>query len=221
MLVYCPRKLKFDLKSPFTLISCFSLIRNGNEWWRLRSSLQKNISKPVYIRKFITSTNGILTEFVDALEGSGESPIDIERYLANLNLECKCLADQIGDYDEWMILTTTRFPPVIVQLTFGVRFNALAKEELRRESNSLSLVAAAYEANSLTLKLDQLPLWKIWPTKTYQRYTKCMDVLHVEGANLLRMWQDRAEKGIGEQCLMDDYAKDSNLTKKGECKWCK
>lgn len=181
--------------------------------------MQKNISKPVYIRKFISSTNGILTEFVDALEGSGENPIDIERYLANLNLECKYLDDPIGEYDEWMILTTTRFPPVIVQLTFGVRFNALAKEELRRESCSSSLVAAAYEANSLTLKLDQqLPLWKIWPTETYQRYSKCMDLLHVEGGKLLRMWQERAEMGIGEQCLMDDYAKDSNLTKKGEWK---
>lgn len=97
---------------------------------------------------------------------------------------------------------------MIVFLTFGIRFNALTKD-----SNSSSLVAAAYEANSLTLKLDQqLPVWKIWRTPRYLRYSACMDMLHVEAADLLRRW----EKGTGTKCLMDDYATDTNLTKKGE-----
>lgn len=104
-----------------------------------------------------------------------------------------------------------------MHLAFGVRFNALAKDELRLDSCSSSLIAAAYEANSLTLKLDQqLPLWRIWPTATYQKYSRCMDVLNEEGSKLMRKWQSRAEEDIGERCLMDDYARDSNLTRKGE-----
>lgn len=104
-----------------------------------------------------------------------------------------------------------------MHLSFGVRFNALAKDELRTDSCSSSLIAAAYEANSLTLKLDQqLPLWRIWPTATYQKYSRCMDVLNEEGSKLMRKWQSRAEHDIGERCLMDDYARDSNLTRKGE-----
>lgn len=101
---------------------------------------------------------------------------------------------------------------MIVNLTFGVRFNALSTEELQPGSRSSSLVFAAYEANSLTLKLDQqLPIWRIWSTDTYRRYSRCMDKLHVEGADLMKRW----EMGTGKMCLMDDYTTDSNLTKKG------
>lgn len=68
------------------LIEIDSLQRNGPEWWRLRSALQKNLSKPVYIRQFIDSTNAILNDLVQAIDGVTQ-PMDIERYLANLNLE--------------------------------------------------------------------------------------------------------------------------------------
>lgn len=70
----------------------FLILRNGDEWWRLRSALQKNLSRPIYIRQFIESTNEILQEFVESVEQitttTGE-PVDIEPYLANLNLERK------------------------------------------------------------------------------------------------------------------------------------
>lgn len=106
------------------------------------------------------------------------------------------------------------FSPVIVHATFGVRTNALTKEELRPDSHSSALIAAAYEANSLTLKLDQqLPVWKIWHTPLYQRYERCLDLLHVEGERLLKRWRDNKEV---ERCLMDDYVKEPTLTEKGE-----
>lgn len=87
MLVYCPRKAVINDWTRHDTTTLLSLYSNGSEWWRLRSSLQKNISKPVYIRQFITSTNDILGEFVEALGKSATEPVDIERYLGQLNLE--------------------------------------------------------------------------------------------------------------------------------------
>lgn len=149
---------------------------------------------------------------MDALEAvHQQSPIDIESYLGNLNLERRSPVYLRISFAKQLI--SILFPPVIVLLTFGIRFNALAKDELGRDSYSSSLVAAAYEANSLTLKLDQqLPVWKIWSTPMYLRYSSCMDMMHVEAADLLRRW----ERGTGAKCLMDDYARDPNLTKNGE-----
>lgn len=105
-----------------------------------------------------------------------------------------------------------RIHPVIVYATFGVRTNALTKEELRPDSYSSALIAAAYEANSLTLQLDQqLPVWKIWHTPLYQRYERCLDLLHAEGKSLLQRWR---ENQGAVPCLMDDYVKEPTLTEK-------
>lgn len=92
---------------------------------------------------------------------------------------------------------------------------SITTTELSPKSYSSSVVAAAYEANSLTLKLDeQLPIWKLWKTEPYRRYEKCINFLHQEGESLLKQWENLSEEKRA-RCLMDDYAQDSNLTRKG------
>lgn len=67
------------------------------------------------------------------------------------------------------------------------------------------------------MKLDaQIPFWKIWNTKMYCQLVECMELLDDEGKKLLREWEERAAKGVGLPCLMDDYAKEPTLTRKGE-----
>lgn len=113
-------------------------------------------------------------------------------------------------FTQWII-----YVPVIVYLTFGIRMGSLTATELCPNSYSSSVVAAAYEANSLTLKLDeQLPIWKLRKTETYLKFEKCIDFLHQEGESLLKRWEKLADDER-VRCLMDDYKQDPNLTRKG------
>ena len=104
---------------------------------------------------------------------------------------------------------------MLIHLTFGLRMNAITAKELRPDSLSSSLIFASYEANSLFLPLDQSPLWKLWKTPMYEKLCGHMDTLHDGGVHLLNAWAERVEKGQGVECLMDHYARDEKLTRKG------
>lgn len=66
-------------------------IRNGPEWWRIRSEFQKGLSSPTNVRSFLPDTDDITTEFSNKLQATkdGEDIPDFLEILSRLNLERK------------------------------------------------------------------------------------------------------------------------------------
>lgn len=60
--------------------------RNGAEWWRLRSELQKEISAPKSVRSFLPEVDEVTKEFLEFLPKAEN--VDMLPKLARLNLEC-------------------------------------------------------------------------------------------------------------------------------------
>jgi cytochrome P450 len=67
-------------------------IRNGPEWWRLRSEFQQGLSRPQSVRLYLPQTDKIIQEFISHLKlwtkSAGESH-DFSDELSRLFLECK------------------------------------------------------------------------------------------------------------------------------------
>lgn len=63
--------------------------RNGPEWWRLRSELQKEVSAPKSVRSFLLEVDEVTKEFLQFIPKNEN--IDILPKLTRLNLECKYL----------------------------------------------------------------------------------------------------------------------------------
>lgn len=47
------------------LIVCFLYIRNGPEWWRLRSEFQQGLSRPQSVKLYLPEIDQVIQEFVD------------------------------------------------------------------------------------------------------------------------------------------------------------
>lgn len=76
----------------FVLIQTyFDDFRNGDEWWRLRSELQKGLSSPTHVKQFLSQTDDITREFISHLNvtNPNETVPDLLPELARLNLERK------------------------------------------------------------------------------------------------------------------------------------
>lgn len=80
------------LYSDYLLIETFLCIRNGPEWWRLRSEFQQGLSRPQSVRLYLPLTDKIIQEFIDHLKiwtkSAGEYH-DFSDELSRLFLECK------------------------------------------------------------------------------------------------------------------------------------
>lgn len=64
---------------------------NGDEWWRLRSELQKGLSSPNHVKQFLSHSDVITKEFIVQIKPAvaGEEVPDVLPELSRLNLECK------------------------------------------------------------------------------------------------------------------------------------
>jgi hypothetical protein len=67
-------------------------IRNGPEWWRLRSAFQRDLSRPQSVRLYLSQTDLIIQEFIDHLKIWTKSATEFRDFsdeLSRLFLECK------------------------------------------------------------------------------------------------------------------------------------
>lgn len=63
---------------------------NGEEWWKLRSELQKGLSSPKNVRNFLPIADEVIKEFIDEIRINDKNGliIDFLPELERLNLEC-------------------------------------------------------------------------------------------------------------------------------------
>lgn len=62
------------------------MARNGEEWWNIRSELQKGLSSPQHVKCFLSNADQITREFIK--ESVKDSNKDFLEELSRLNLEC-------------------------------------------------------------------------------------------------------------------------------------
>ena len=67
------------------------VVRNGAEWWRLRSEFQHGLSRPQNVRSYLPQTDEIIQEFVNQCKEWPRSADDTDFLveLSRLFLECK------------------------------------------------------------------------------------------------------------------------------------
>lgn len=62
---------------------------NGEEWWQLRSELQKGLSAPQNVRNFLQLADDVTLDFLDACVHDHFFIPDFLPALDRLNLECE------------------------------------------------------------------------------------------------------------------------------------
>ncbi|XP_059062136.1 cytochrome P450 302a1, mitochondrial-like [Achroia grisella] len=130
------------------------LSTNGPEWWRLRSTFQKNFTGPESIKSYIKTTDCIVKEFINWIKRRKVSANDdFLYYLNRLNLE------------------------VIGAVAFNERFQSFAPSEEYTNSRSSKIIAAAFGSNSGIMKLDKGFLWKFFNTPLYKKLVESQDFL--------------------------------------------
>lgn len=68
--------------------ACFSFFRNGSEWWRLRSTFQKNFTAPQSVKEHVTDTDAVVQDLVRYVKDFNiSSKDDFLESLNRLNLE--------------------------------------------------------------------------------------------------------------------------------------
>ncbi|XP_044726569.1 cytochrome P450 302a1, mitochondrial-like [Chrysoperla carnea] len=139
-------KFRMDRKHIYN--SAGLLPTNGPEWYRLRSAIQKKISRVQNIKKYISSTNDVVNEFCQHIVELNTNRIVQNCYLpefSRLSLELTCL------------------------VVFDERLNGFTKTELKENSTSSKLLQAAFDTNSSILGTDNGPqLWKYFDTPLYK-----------------------------------------------------
>nr|AID54852.1 cytochrome P450 CYP302A1 [Helicoverpa armigera] len=138
------------------------LSTNGPEWWRLRSTFQKNFTSPQSVKNHIESTDSIVTEFVQWLKQINITHNeDFLPYLNRLNLE------------------------VIATVAFNERFNSFSSEEQDLNSRSSKTIAAAFGSNSGIMKLDKGFMWKLFKTPLYKQLADSQEYLEKVSTEIL------------------------------------
>ena len=117
---------------------------NGAEWWSLRQSAQKPLSKT---ELYLQDMDDIAKEFVKMISETDEDTFRNENFL-----------EELKKY----------FLEVAGMFTLGVRLHAIRKS-LSNTSVPYKLIDAAFSTNSNILPTDNgLMLWKLFETKHYK-----------------------------------------------------
>ncbi|CAB3243679.1 unnamed protein product [Arctia plantaginis] len=168
------------------------LCTNGPEWWRLRSKFQKKFTSPQSVKSFVTSTDGIVTEFIKWIEAKKVSHSeDFLPYLNKLNLE------------------------VIGMVAFNERFRSFSPEEQESGSRSNKLIEAAFGSNAGIMKLDQGFLWKYVKTPLYKKLYDSQEYLEKESSKIFLNKANFFEKeSCSENSLLTSFLQQPDLDMK-------
>ncbi|KAL1498363.1 hypothetical protein ABEB36_009175 [Hypothenemus hampei] len=137
---------KFRLDRPNVYNSGGLLPTNGPEWYRLRKNFQRGLSGPVAVKRFLSGSDNIISEWIERIESIKTKPnVNYLPELSRLFLELTGLT------------------------SLDIRLNSFSNEELNKNSRSSKLIKSALLTNSCILKLDNGPqLWKKFNTPMYK-----------------------------------------------------
>lgn len=169
------------------IITYFIIFRNGDEWHKLRSSLQKGFSTNDALYKFISYTNEVAEEFVQKLPFRADSNSIIGNFF-----------DELERYSM----------EVMYYIVFGIRMNSFT--EIERKSNSVSskLIKATKDHFLSIARTDQFPhLWRYFDT---YRYKKMKSELHVAEDFV----QNIISKELNKESIVKNYFNNSKLHEK-------
>ncbi|KAJ8732093.1 hypothetical protein PYW08_014823 [Mythimna loreyi] len=154
--------LHYRLNKPHVYNTGGLLSTNGPEWWKLRSTFQKNFSSPQSVKNHIGKTDNVTTEFVQWIKDRNVSHNeDFLPYLNRLNLE------------------------VIGIVAFNERFESFTPEEQDPNSRSSKCIKAAFGSNSGIMRLDKGFLWKLFKTPLYRTLAESQEYLEKVSTEIL------------------------------------
>ncbi|KAL0840422.1 hypothetical protein ABMA28_015678 [Loxostege sticticalis] len=151
----------YRLRKPDVYNTGGLLSTNGPEWWKLRSTFQKNFTSPQSVKVHVGSTDAIVQELVNFTRDSFVEGEDFLPYLNRLNLE------------------------VIGLIAFNERFNSFSDKEQEPHSRSSKTIAAAFGSNSGIMKLDKGFLWKLFRTPLYRQLEESQAYLEKTATEIL------------------------------------
>lgn len=150
--------------------------RNGDEWWKIRSKLQKGISSPKNVRDFLPRADEAVKDFVRTLpqqfNGQSEIPEMLDE-VSRLSLELVCL------------------------LAFDERLDSFSESERRPESKSSKLIRASEETNRITLPTDQgYQLWRFFETSDYRKLRQSQEFMEQVAIELVAAKASRVRSEV-------------------------
>ncbi|XP_071440069.1 cytochrome P450 302a1, mitochondrial-like [Hetaerina americana] len=156
---------KYRLDRP-TVYNCGGLLpTNGQEWWRIRSAFQKDLSRLSSVRLYLSNTNAVLQEFVTHTHDVYMN-LDVESSLS-VNQKSKDFLESIS----------CLFLELTCLVAFDVRMGSLSSS-LEEDSLPRKLIQAALDSNSCILSTDNGPqLWRFFETPLYRKLRKSQEIM--------------------------------------------
>nr|ASO98051.1 cytochrome p450 CYP302A1 [Spodoptera exigua] len=152
----------YRMKKPDVYNTGGLLSTNGQEWWRLRSTFQKNFTSPKSVKSHVESTDIVIREFINWIKETNISHNqDFLPFLNRLNLE------------------------VIGIVAFNERFQSFSPDEQSPSSRSSKTIDAAFGSNCGIMKLDKGFMWKIFQTPVYKRLADSQTYLEKVSTDIL------------------------------------
>ncbi|XP_025158048.1 cytochrome P450 302a1, mitochondrial isoform X2 [Harpegnathos saltator] len=158
---------------------------NGADWWRLRREFQKVLSKPRNVAEYLEDTDVVVQEFVKLCQL--EKIDDFLPLLSRLFLELTCL------------------------VAFDVRMNSFSEEERRPDSRSSKLIDAAFETNSVIVRLDNGPrLWRYFETRLYRKLRKAQSYMEEVSQQMVSQ-RNQSTSIRRKKSLLEEYSRNEAL----------
>nr|QZU75316.1 cytochrome P450 302a1 [Antheraea pernyi] len=180
----------YRMKKPQVYNTGGLLSTNGAEWWRLRSTFQKNFTSPHSVKAHVGNTDAVIKEFVQWIKNNKTSHHeDFLLYLNKLNLE------------------------IIGVVAFNERFNSFAPEEQERQSRSIKTIEAAFGSNCGIMKLDKGFLWKFFHTPLYRKLANSQEYLENVSTKILikKLNFFESDDKISDNSLLGSFLKQPNV----------
>lgn len=165
-----------------------NLFSNGEEWWKIRSELQKGLASPKNVRNFLPQADEIVKEFVEQLPRRFDARQEIRETLdeiSRLNLELLCL------------------------MIFDKRVHCFSDEEHQPDSRTSKLLRAAEDSNNSILPTDQgLQLWRLFETAEYKMLRESQEYIE----RLAIEWvHEKVVNPTNGNSLLEQYLKNPKL----------
>ncbi|CAH2107407.1 unnamed protein product [Euphydryas editha] len=154
--------LHYRLNKPEVYNTGGLLSTNGPEWWRIRSTFQKNFSSPHNAKHYINDVDNITRKFVEWIK------------------ECK-----ISSKEDFLPYLNRLYLEVIGVIAFNEHFESFTSQEQDPESRSSKVIKAAFESNKGIMKLDKGTLWKYLKTPLYRTLARSQEYLEKVSLDIL------------------------------------
>ncbi|CAH2014568.1 unnamed protein product [Acanthoscelides obtectus] len=156
---------KYRLDRPNVYNSGGLLPTNGPEWFRIRSVLQKGLSSPQAVKRFLKGSDQIIQEWIEFI---GQPP---KKHRNDYLPEISRLFLELTGYS-----------------MLDIRLDSFSYHEHQKHSRTSRLIKAAYVTNSCILKTDNGPqLWKKFETPLYRKLRKSQEYMEDVAIDLLSL----------------------------------